>query len=1069
MYVVLSNRWQGVADQSKQLKSFYPASPELSGQPGAAIIGLRSSTRARGASMSTTVFVRNLAYGTTQQQLEELFGDIGPVKKVSVIKDKGRAKTDMTTRGFAFVKFAMEADAQAAMDKLNNTDYLGRKLCIDIAQEKKGPKPLAHQKQPVAPVEKSQQHAEEAKPDVMDEPTKAAKKEKKAKAESVEPVDEQVELTESKKSKKKKMYTKEGDDEEDVVEEEVVDKKKKKAKKAAKEDEDIVVEEEVVDKKKKKAKKAAKDAPLEEEPIKVEEHVTASKKDKKQKKRKLSEDVEDEPVKKEAKVEPKKQVVVKDEVKQEDDPNHVQSERNARRRQHRELLRKMNERKEVTASSEEKSIAIYGLGAEVTEKALRIKMKKVGDATKIEWKEDIVNGASQHVAYVEWATVANKLKALEKLDQHVFKGHTMTVRGLESTTTGLSQKDGVRLIVRNLQFDVKDADLDKLFGKHGPLAEVRVVRLPVDAAAASADDGKVNLGRSRGFGFVQFKNKVDAQQAIEALNNFKLKGREMVVDYAVAKSEYVKAQAAAPVDNVKEGESGDDYVKEEGDDIVEGEDAPELGEDENTLEMEDDGEEADDADEDDDEEEEEEEKPTKPKVDTESQMQRTVFIRNLSFQTTEEALAEAFTTEFGPVEYARVVMDRGSGLSKGVAFVRFRTKDAADAAIARGSIDEKDDKKKKKSNVSGGLFYNNAMMDGDGIYVDGRLLSVTRSVAKDDATRLAEENSAKRKAVDKRNMYLAYEGTINVNKVAETELELPKMDIEKRRRAVKEKKEKLKNPLFFISPTRLSVRNIALGVDEKTLKTVFREAAIAGLQEHLVDMKEVKVDYQLKKGLPVKIILAKIVRDTENLKAGEEPRSRGYGFVEFSTHVHALAALRKLNNNPAFTQYSGRGVKPARGVADKDKTRLIIEFALENHGKLKLREKRMNDAKKRRDEDRMLRKAQGEDVDAKVERKSRGKRQREAKAERAKEPVAAATPSDEPVAKKQKVAKPAAPKPKTKPAKKDKVAVPLQSRKQRKGDRAQKEEKSFDDMVNSYKKKLFATVEDSESRGRWFE
>ncbi|ETV93337.1 hypothetical protein, variant 21 [Aphanomyces invadans] len=619
-------------------------------------------------------------------------------------------------------------------------------------------------------------------------------------------------------------------------------------------------------------------------------------------------------------------------------------------------------------------------------------MKKIGEAINIEWKEDIVNGKTQHVAYVEWANVATKTKALEKLDQHVFKGFTMTARGLESTTTGLAQKDGVRLIVRNLQFDVKDADLEKVFGKHGPLAEVRVVRMPVDASVVP-DAGKVVLGRSRGFGFVQFKNKVDAQHAIETLNSTKLKGREIVVDYAVAKSEYVKAQAAqtdsAPATEAgeKDAEESDD---EEGDNDEAGGEAPDLDQDENTLEMDDDDDDDIDAllDAKEEEEEDDANASTGPKLDTDSQRERTVFIRNLSFQTTEDGLAEAFKTQFGPVEYARVVMDRGSGLSKGVAFVRFRSKDDADAAIARGSVPTVDQpaKKKRDNNVSGGLF-NSAMLDGDGIYVDGRLLSVTRAVAKHDADRLTEENSAKRKAVDKRNMYLAYEGTINVNKAAESELALPKMDIEKRRRAIKEKKEKLKNPLFFISPTRLSVRNVALGVDEKTLKTVFREAAIAGLQEHLVNMNEVKAEYQLKKGLPVKIILCKIVRDTENLKAGEDPRSRGYGFVEFSQHVHALAALRKLNNNPAYTEYSGRGVKPARGTADKDKTRLIVEFALENHGKLKLREKRMNDAKKRRDEELMLRKAQGEVIE-KVERKSRGKRQREAKARRANEPAA---------------------------------------------------------------------------------
>ncbi|RLO08744.1 hypothetical protein DYB28_001815 [Aphanomyces astaci] len=871
--------------------------------------------------MSSTVFVRNLAYGTTQQQLEELFGDIGPVKKVSVIKDKGRAKTDMTTH---------------------------------LAKEKKGPKPLAHQKHPVADEQAAAHVATDATPASVapvedDEPSKKHKKAKTPKSHTTEDVADDVDddATTSKKEKRKakKLLKHEVAADNQVAEsaatiheevlEQVADKPANK------------------DKSKKNKKKKSNDNDDEESP-KVESIAIPTKK------RKLDDQgVQDDSAKK------SKANAVAEE--------HVQSERNARRREHRELHRKMKERQEASATTEEKSIAIYGLGSSITEKALKIKMKKVGDATKIEWKEDIVNGVTQQVAIVEWANVSTKAKALEKLDNHVFKG-------LEGTTTGLAQKEGVRLIVRNLQFDVKDSDLEKLFGKHGPLAEVRVVRMPVDTTKEVASDDSKD---------------------IDALLDAK--------------------------------------------------------------------EEADNA-------------PTTPKVDTDSQRDRTVFIRNLSFQTSEQGLADAFTSEFGPVEYARVVMDRGSGLSKGVAFVRFRSKDDADAAIARGSVgtptDDKNHKKKRDTNANGGLF-NSAMLDGDGIYVDGRLLSVTRAMAKDDADRLTEENSAKRKAVDKRNMYLAYEGTINVNKAAETELELPKMDIEKRRRAIKEKKEKLKNPLFFISATRLSVRNVALGVDEKVLKTVFREAAIAGLQDQVVNMKEVKAEYQLKKGLPVKIVLCKIVRDTENLKAGEEPRSRGYGFVEFSQHVHALAALRKLNNNPAYTEYSGRGVKPTKGTSDADKTRLIIEFALENHGKLKLREKRMNDAKKRRDEDLMLRKAQGEVIE-KVERKSRGKRQREAKASRGNnEPVA----SDEPATKKSKKdptkvkgpattprkIRPNQPNDKKKPAAAKKGAPAAASRKERKGDRSNKEEKSFEDMVDSYKKKLFSTVEDSESRGRWFE
>ncbi|RHX99343.1 hypothetical protein DYB25_004182 [Aphanomyces astaci] len=922
--------------------------------------------------MSSTVFVRNLAYGTTQQQLEELFGDIGPVKKVSVIKDKGRAKTDMTTH---------------------------------LAKEKKGPKPLAHQKHPVADEQAAAHVATDATPASVapvedDEPSKKHKKAKTPKSHTTEDVADDVDddATTSKKEKRKakKLLKHEVAADNQVAEsaatiheevlEQVADKPANK------------------DKSKKNKKKKSNDNDDEESP-KVESTAVPTKK------RKLDDqDVQDDSAKKSK----ANAVAVAEE--------HVQSERNARRREHRELHRKMKERQEASATTEEKSIAIYGLGSSITEKALKIKMKKIGDATKIEWKEDIVNGVTQQVAIVEWANVSTKAKALEKLDNHVFKG-------LEGTTTGLAQKEGVRLIVRNLQFDVKDSDLEKLFGKHGPLAEVRVVRMPVDTTKeVASDDSKEDEG-----------------------------------------------------DNEEGDEEGDnDEGDEEGDNDLVGEDAPELADNENTLEMGDENDE--DIDALLDAKEEADNAPTTPKVDTDSQRDRTVFIRNLSFQTSEQGLADAFTSEFGPVEYARVVMDRGSGLSKGVAFVRFRSKDDADAAIARGSVgtptDDKNHKKKRDTNANGGLF-NSAMLDGDGIYVDGRLLSVTRAVAKDDADRLTEENSAKRKAVDKRNMYLAYEGTINVNKAAETELELPKMDIEKRRRAIKEKKEKLKNPLFFISATRLSVRNVALGVDEKVLKTVFREAAIAGLQDQVVNMKEVKAEYQLKKGLPVKIVLCKIVRDTENLKAGEEPRSRGYGFVEFSQHVHALAALRKLNNNPAYTEYSGRGVKPTKGTSDADKTRLIIEFALENHGKLKLREKRMNDAKKRRDEDLMLRKAQGEVIE-KVERKSRGKRQREAKASRGNnEPVA----SDEPASKKSKKdptkvkgpattprkIRPNQPNDKKKPAAAKKGAPAAASRKERKGDRSNKEEKSFEDMVDSYKKKLFSTVEDSESRGRWFE
>ncbi|EEY54646.1 uncharacterized protein PITG_19742, partial [Phytophthora infestans T30-4] len=83
-----------------------------------------------------SVFVRNLPFGVTQEELEHVFSEIGPVRKIDVIKDKGKRKSEMLTRGFAFVKFAVESDAAVAVEKLNKTDFQGRKMLIDYAMEK---------------------------------------------------------------------------------------------------------------------------------------------------------------------------------------------------------------------------------------------------------------------------------------------------------------------------------------------------------------------------------------------------------------------------------------------------------------------------------------------------------------------------------------------------------------------------------------------------------------------------------------------------------------------------------------------------------------------------------------------------------------------------------------------------------------------------------------------------------------------------------------------------------------------------------------------------------------------
>ena len=68
---------------------------------------------------------------------------------------------------------------------------------------------------------------------------------------------------------------------------------------------------------------------------------------------------------------------------------------------------------------------------------------------------------------------------------------------------------------------------------------------------------------------------------------------------------------------------------------------------------------------------------------------------------------------------------------------------------------------------------------------------------------------------------------------------MPATDLEKRRKAASEKREKMRNPLFFVSALRLSIRNLGRAVSDALLRRIAQKAAGQGLAGGLVDMKDV--------------------------------------------------------------------------------------------------------------------------------------------------------------------------------------------------------------------------------------
>src|SRR3990172_6770099 len=85
--------------------------------------------------MAKRLFVGSLPYSVTSAQLEELFTQVGKITSLNLITDKFSG----TSKGFAFVEFTTDAEADEAIKKFNNFEFEGRKMVVNVArpQEKR--------------------------------------------------------------------------------------------------------------------------------------------------------------------------------------------------------------------------------------------------------------------------------------------------------------------------------------------------------------------------------------------------------------------------------------------------------------------------------------------------------------------------------------------------------------------------------------------------------------------------------------------------------------------------------------------------------------------------------------------------------------------------------------------------------------------------------------------------------------------------------------------------------------------------------------------------------------------
>ncbi|XP_025721355.1 RNA-binding protein 28 isoform X2 [Callorhinus ursinus] len=466
-----------------------------------------------------------------------------------------------------------------------------------------------------------------------------------------------------------------------------------------------------------------------------------------------------------------------------------------------------------------------------------------------------------------------------------------------------------RLIIRNLSFKCSEDDLKTVFAQYGAVLEVNIPRKP---------DGKM-----RGFAFVQFKNLLEAGKALKSMNMKEIKGRTVAVDWAVAKDKYKNTQSASAPGEEKRpepkhqeldkenGREEADATEEEEEEEEEGEEnkksrvtktaqiqkravwraaaaegsEEELSDGDSILEGResiDGGEEPAQSDTNSEEQEDEDvqvSKKKKRKLPSDVNEGKTVFIRNLSFDSEEEELGELLQ-QFGDLKYVRIVLHPDTEHSKGCAFAQFMTQEAAQKCLEAASPET----------------------EGGGLKLDGRQLRVDLAVTRDEAAKL--QTKKVKKPTGTRSLYLAREGLIRAGtKAAEG---VSAADMAKRERFELLKHQKLKDQNIFVSQTRLCLHNLPKGVDDKKLRKLLLNATRG---EKGVRLKECRV-----------------MRDLKGVYGKVKGQSLGYAFAEFREHEHALTALRHINNNP---EIFGPLKRP------------IVEFSLEDRRKLKIKELRI--------------------------------------------------------------------------------------------------------------------------------
>jgi nucleolar protein 4 len=456
-----------------------------------------------------------------------------------------------------------------------------------------------------------------------------------------------------------------------------------------------------------------------------------------------------------------------------------------------------------------------------------------------------------------------------------------------------------RLIVRNLQYDIKQKHLQQTFAKFGKV---------IDSNVPLNQENSLN----KGFGFVEFGTREEAHKAIEALNAKMYKGRMIAIDFALSKSQYgkkidkiieknpIKVKKVKAVDTSKS-------TTEDKDSNMSDTEAPKV---------------------------EPESKDTKPvksktepfdknekkrtqknrkKYENDVKEGLTLFVRNIDYTISEEDLREFFE-EYGPIHFVRLVKSRDNPeVHKGSAFIKFTEIGPVDTL---SQISDEYWNQERHTISKAKLADLEAKLE-----IRGRRLVMFRAESKLDRNQKVEDSKVK---VDKRNLEMIKVGLVGTDDFVHGPV--GDKDMETRVRLFREKQDSVKkNPNLFVSKTRMCVRNLDIRMGEKSLAE-FCSSFTSDWKDTLSadEQKEInkhKLVYQFK-----------VLKDQAKTDEVGKPKNSGIGFIEVTNPELAMYYINNMNNF----------------VMNKKKPRgMIIDFSIEDHRKLLKRSQKLESVQKK--------------------------------------------------------------------------------------------------------------------------